>query len=171
MLILHLLLPFPSSRLVIAPFPSLLGHPPIHSQCLLAALSFLPPQMLWLPFVLVPCPCWLLSCGMEASHAQFWPASAPCHSPSICEHMQYSQKSCQMVPKDLSKPGRKEKQNWGVLVPLCMILETPLVCLPEKLLQGKISCSFSWEWKWTAIYNWTCFQASHVCYAGLQLLF
>lgn len=86
------------------PFPSLLGHSPVDSQCLLAALLFLPPQMLWQPFALVPCPC----CPV----VQLCPWPLQPAMPSICEHVQYSQKICLMVPKDLSigKPGRKKAE-------------------------------------------------------------
>lgn len=149
------------------PFPSLLGHPPVDSQCLLAALLFLPPQMLWQPFALVPCPC----CPV----VQLCPWPLQPAMPSICEHVQYSQKICLMVPKDLSigKPGRKKAElgspgptlsGFGGTIGVPSWEVTPRRNILQFLMGMKTNCILQ-------LNSGFCFQASYVCYAGLQLLF
>lgn len=59
MLILALFASFPSFSLCSKPLSKLAGPPPapVHSQNLLSASPFLPPQMLSQPFALLPLPC------------------------------------------------------------------------------------------------------------------
>lgn len=180
MLILHLLVPFPSSPLVIAPFQACWAIPQFTVNACWQLFLFCFPGCSE-PFALIPCPCWLLSCGTAlplapaASHAQFWPALAQCQSPNICGHVQYSQKICLMVPKDLSigKPGRK-KAELGCPSPSLHGFEgmigvpswevTPGRNILQFLMGMKTNCNLQ-------LNSGFCFQASHVCYAGLQLLF
>lgn len=114
MLILHLLLPFPSSPLVIAPFQACWAIPPfIVNDCwqlflfCLLRCSGCPLPLCHIPAGCCPvvqlCP-WPQQPAMPNSDLPLPSVKAP----SICEHMEYSKKICQMVPKDLTiaKPGR-----------------------------------------------------------------
>lgn len=107
---------------------------PIHSQHLLSAPPFLPPQMLSHPFTILPYPCWLLSLSTAlpsapaASHAHVLTCFCPMTKP---HHLQ-----TQVVQKiwwDLRTLGllslEGKMQNLLVLVPLYMVLGAPLVWL------------------------------------------
>lgn len=71
------------------------------------------------------------------------------------------------------KPGREKKQSCIVLVLLYMVLGTPLVCLWWEVIPRNIS-HFLMGMKANGNLQLNlsfCFWASHVCCAGLQLLF
>lgn len=160
MLILHLLLPFPS------PPP---GHSPIVQACW--AIPPFTVSTCWqlflfclhrcsgspLPLCHVPAGCcpvvqlcpWPQQPALPSSDLPLPSVKAPAFVNTCNTH----RKSAWWYLRTLALLSLEEKKNWGVLVPLYMVLEALLVCLPEKLLQEEISCSFSWEWKQTAIYS------------------
>lgn len=103
-----------------SPFPSLLGHPPVHSQCLLALFLFCLPRCSSSPLPLchVPAGC----CPMvQLCPWPLQPAMPNSDLPLPSDHMQYSQKICLMVPKGLSigKPGRKNAELGSPSPTLC----------------------------------------------------
>lgn len=159
MLILHLLVPFPSSPLVIALFQACWAIPQFTvNACWQLFLSASPDAQSPLPSSHVPAGCcpvvqlslWPLQPAIPNFDLPLPSAKAPIFVDTCNTH----RKSAWWYLRTsalVSLEGKK--QNWGVLVPVYMVLKAPLVCLPEKLLQEEISCSFSWEWKRTAIYS------------------